>query len=218
MSRINSITQFVDALIRAEMPSDRLINIYRNPIRKRNLFRWMDRAPGHEPRALFIGEAPGRFGAATTGVPFASIDIIESLNINQIEAFATHSPFETPSARPQRAREATSSFFWDAISQNFNGLQLPTTWNVVPFWPTKSSDDGVRANRKPTASEMSFGAQWLVRYIELHPSATPVAVGRSAEKALTSLGVEHHAVRHPSFGGKINFFKGIESVANALKS
>lgn len=208
MKRIDHILAFTESLSIAEMPSESLDNIYREPLMQRNLIRWLDRAESEEPTTLFIGEAPGRYGAAITGVPFTSVENLKMLDIHYQSAFAEDRHFEIPDCEGLKTKESTSTIFWQCVSNLLSKHPLVMAWNVVPFWPVD--------NRTPNATEIKFGSKWLREIVGMYPSVVVIAVGKRAETALEEIGIEHVSVRHPAHGGKTDFYAGVKHVAQSL--
>ena len=208
LKRTDHILAFTESLSNAEMPSESLHNIYHEPLRQRNLIRWLDRAESEELTMLFIGEAPGRYGAAITGVPFTSVENLKMLDKHHQNAFAEDCYFEIPEREGLKTKESTSTIFWQCVSSLLSRHPLVMAWNVVPFWPVD--------NRTPNAAEIRFGSKWLREIVEMYPTATIVAVGKRAETALEEIGTEHVSVRHPAHGGKTDFYAGVKHVAQSL--
>ena len=213
MSRDPEIREFVDSLAEAEMPDDRSVNVYRDAVRCANLIRWLSIFEDTAQSVIFVGEAPGRDGGAITGIPFVSPKVLTSARDAWGE-FGAGTKYGLAVGENPLQREATATQFWRYVSEHFSELPRPLTWNAYPFWPRQRDSS---KNRKPTISEMRFGCEWLRRIIELHPNASIVAVGRSAEYALGYINVNHVAVRHPSHGGASDFDDGLAGVAAALR-
>ena len=107
---MREITDFIDSLARAEMPRDDLVNIYQDSVRRENLTRWLKRLGHQQPAVLLVGEAPGKKGAAMTGVPFVSPDVLMRgpKGGDPWSAFGTEAGYQY--ADP--SREGTATMFW----------------------------------------------------------------------------------------------------------
>lgn len=165
----------------------------------------------HDPNTsarLLIGEAPGHRGAAVTGVPFTSLQVLTEPESDPWGAFGGHRGYREPPTRfgPYSRREATATMIWRSLSDLFGREPLPLTWNAVPFHPSHGDR---RSNRSLRPAEIAIGHQWLEGFLELFPNSIPIAVGRSATRALDQLGIAHQAVRHPSRGGRDAFHAGL---------
>ena len=207
---MREITDFVDSLARAETLRNDLANIYKDPVRCENLTRWLER-PGHQPPAvLLVGEAPGKKGAAMTGVPFVSPDVLMRGPKcgDPWGAFGTDAGYKyvTPS------REGTATMFWEVMARYFRDCPLPMTWNAVPFWPVGSNG----RNRTPTPPERALGREWLHRLTTIYPDALLVAVGKKALETCKELHLPYRGVRHPANRGKVEFEAEIRRIAASL--
>ena len=212
MSRRIDIEALVASLAEVEMPDAQSVNLYDDEVRRRNLTRWLSTFDADSRTALFIGEAPGTYGARITGVPFTSPHLLTTL-YDPWGAFGPDSGYEIPSCEDASQREAAATVFWKHVAGHFSDLPRPLTWNVYPFWP-RQLNTGM--NRTPTRAEVRFGFEWLRRMIELHPNVRVVGVGRNAEYALRFVGADFIAIRHPSHGGANEFEEGLSQVTAYL--
>ncbi len=210
-----SVDAFVQSLIDAKMGDHRAINPYADPVRAENLRRWLALVDQSSVTALFIGEAPGKHGAALTGIPFVSPNLMTSLDSELWQL--TYGSYRVPSEVDPQHREATATIFWRHVSFAFKDLPPPLTWNAYPFWPIEVDHGGEESNRKPTKHELKKGTKWLRKIVAMFPELLPVAVGRVAQDACNSIGVASIGIRHPSFGGASEFAKGVNLVADKLR-
>ena len=216
MTRQHDIGRFVKSLTRAELPDDRSINIYRNPVRCANLIRWFSTFDDTSQSAVFVGEAPGRDGGAITGIPFVSPDVM-TLSRDCWDIFGADSGFDIPENEVPDQRERTATRFWKHVPACFAGLPRPLTWNIYPFWPFAVGKNGRRINRAPNRIEMALGAEWLARVVEMYPKAQVVAVGVKAHDTLESIGINAPLVPHPSRGSDAKLVMALERVAETLR-
>ena len=212
MSRESDIVQFVEDLSAAEPPDDLSVNIYHDPIKRKNLVNWLSTFDAESPTAMFVGEAPGSFGARITGVPFTSPYTITSL-IDPWHAFGPDAGYEVPEGEDVSQKEAAATLFWRHVMKHFKSHPRPMTWNAFPFWPRQRNAD---VNRNPSISEVRAGSEWLRRMVEMHPNAKVIAVGRSAEYAMRLIQVDYFGIRHPSHGGASEFDDGITKFLASL--
>lgn len=212
----HKVTAFVESLRTAAMPSDGLVNIYddtHDPLgwRRTRLRRWLTLPRDGGPLVLFVGEAPGRDGAAVTGVPFASIETLTEPGFERLHAVQRGEGFASLSGGEPKRTERTAKSFWNAALPVLDGLPLPVVWNIVPFWPCR-----LGANRKPRVPELRFGLSWTERIVNMWEFDAVVSVGRCAEQGLNIAGVASEYIRHPSRGGANPFAAGIKRVLNGL--
>ena len=52
----------------------------------------------------------------------------------------------------------------------------------------------------------------LSHFLSLFPDAQVVAIGRVSQKTLAKLGLDAVYIRHPSYGGKSQFVRGIAAL------
>ena len=209
--------EFVESLRDAVMPSDDLVNIYddvHDPHgwRRTRLMRWLTLPRESGPLVLFVGEAPGRDGAAVTGVPFASVETLTQPGYERLHGVHHGGGFAAIGGGVAPLRERTAKAFWTAALPLFDGLPSPVVWNIVPFWPHSSG-----GNRTPRAHELSLGSSWTERVLKMWEFDAVVSVGRSAQRGLDKAGVANAYVRHPARGGATEFATGIKDVLNELQ-
>lgn len=177
--------EFVESLRTAAMPSDDLVNIYddvHDPHgwRRARLLRWLTLPRDGGPQVLFVGEAPGRDGAAVTGVPFASVETLTQPGYERLHGLHHGEGFSAIGGGEAARHEKSAMIFWDVVLSEFNNLPLPIVWNVVPFWPI--------GNRDPNASELAMGSQWVIRIMSMFPEARVIGVGAFARDRLRAAG------------------------------
>ena len=212
----SKVTGFIESLRAANMPSDGLVNIYddvHDPYgwRRGRLLRWLTLPRDGGPLVLFVGEAPGRDGAAVTGVPFASVETLTEPGFERLHGVQHGEGFAAVCGGEPARRERTAKSFWNATLPVLDGLPLPVVWNIVPFWPHRFG-----ANRKPRVPELRFGLSWTKRILNMWEFDAVVSVGRCAERGLNVAGVASEYIRHPSHGGANPFAAGIKRVLNGL--
>ena len=212
MSRADLIERFVNDLAAADPPDSRSCNIYRDPTRRANLKRWLETFEDTRCSALFVGEAPGRAGAAITGVPFVSPQRLTD-GVPEWGIFGPGGGYTLPDDANPTQREATATMFWDVLENRLACLPRPMTWNAYPFWPHEAG-----SNRTPEPFELQFGGEWLKRFVNLHPESKAIAVGDSAASALASIDISHRHVKHPSHGGKAAFDDGVRRLGEDLRN
>ncbi len=198
---MNSYSSLIAAL--EQRPhSDTVCNPYRLPGRAHNLrayLRAIETRPGR--RLLVVGEALGYRGGLGTGIPLSS------------SALLTHSrqPFLralSPSLRlHDEVPEATATIVWDYLARR---RTIPLFWNAFPFHPHHKGEP--HSNRAPTAAEVAEGIAYLRLIGDWYRPQRVAGLGRKGVKALEMAfpGVRVITLRHPSYGGKNEFIRGMD--------
>ncbi|KQT83131.1 hypothetical protein ASG48_14255 [Aurantimonas sp. Leaf443] len=172
-------------------------------IRRRNLGRYLAAMADRDVRDLWLGEAPSRFGARRTGVPFTGdrrlADLSERLGLDPPLARATRGTLPTPES-------GTSREIWNAVPD-----PLPLFWNAVLFHPHR----GVLPlrNRTPTRTEIAEHRKVLEMIVAIFAPRRILCIGRMAQRAADGLGIPTH-VRHPAQGGAVRFRAGVTAFLN----
>lgn len=167
-------------------------------IRRGNLLRYLQAFAGRDHIELWLGEAPSKFGARRTGVPFTGEGRLADLSSRLAIA-----PFEiatTPGA-PVAPPSGTSRQIWDALPE-----RLPLFWNAVMSHPHRAGTP--LRNRTPSRFEVARSRGTLALLIEAVRPKRILAIGRVAERASAGFGVPVVYVRHPAQGGAIAFREG----------
>ncbi len=204
--------RFLDALARTEV-SDRACNQYsrvtgdaaKNAARRRNLRLYLEDHAALGPRALLIGEAPSYRGGRLTGIAFVS----ETVMLGGVEhtrgrILGADRGFHKATDLPKPSTEASATMVWGTIRHLD---PLPLLWNAFPFHPFHPGNP--HSNRVPTPAELALGTEFIEMLLRLFDMDEVVAIGNQAAASLTSMGIPHHKVRHPSMGGKNEFVAGV---------
>lgn len=168
-------------------------------IRRRNIRRYLHAFAGGDGIDLWLGEAPSRFGARRTGVPFTGegrlVDLSSRLAI---------APFEiaTTADAPAAPSSGTSRQIWGALP-----ARLPLFWNAVMHHPHRA--EIALRNRTPSRSEIVRSRDTLALLVEAIRPRRILAIGRVAEGASAGFGVPVTYVRHPAQGGAAEFRAGV---------
>jgi uracil-DNA glycosylase len=174
-------------------------------IRRANLVRYLADMRSRRPHALMLFEAPGYRGCALTGIPVTS----ERVMLHGIARWGLFGEgYRATSDRPGGVAESTSTMLWTALEQV--AAEPPLIWNAVPMHPHRPGEP--RSNRAPAAAEQRMGLAFIQIILTQFDLQTIMAVGRTAQRALASLGVAAVTLRHPSQGGKPEFVRGLDGV------
>jgi hypothetical protein len=173
---------------------------------------------------ILIAEAPGYQGARFSGIPMTSERMIlgHHSHVKPSDIFNCHTDFSTiniplRTSCPSLTRagqcgmnEPTATIVWSHLLQaGFNARQF-VLWNTVAFHPHQIND--LMTNRTPTAHEVAILSPLLYDFLALFSQIKVVALGKIAHTALTRMGIESTAVRHPSMGGANQFRQQLQKI------
>jgi hypothetical protein len=150
-------------------------------------------------RFVLVGEAAGYAGCRFSGIPFtceAQLVGTEALDWTAGHVMARSSTADAP------WRERSATIVWEALA----GRKDCLLWNAFPWHPYHGSQ--LLSNRPP-GPDLHDGLDVLRCLLSLVPGAVPYAVGRVAQRALSTLGLRAPYIRHPSRGGKPKFIAGL---------
>ena len=166
-------------------------------IRRRNLELTLAAAAGRVDEMWFALE-PGHRGARRTGLAMTDdrrlTQHADYWKIDGIER-ATKSGPET---------EATAGIVWEALKVKGASAFF---WNAFPLHAHLNGK--TLSNRRHTQTERAACASVTLAIFGLLQPRRVFAIGRDAELATKALGIDADYVRHPSYGGKAKFLKGI---------
>lgn len=170
-------------------------------LRRHNLRRYLRTFANAE--FLLIGEAAGYRGCRFTGIPFTSETQLVGPDRLQ---WAVGQDLASTSRTDQPWTEQSSTIVWEALG----GRGDVVMWNAFPWHPFGKA--GALSNRSPRR-QLHAGQEVLCAFLDLFSHAEPYAVGRVAERALQAVGVRARYIRHPAYGGKKQFKKGIDALS-----
>jgi len=185
-------------------------NPYRDPVLSNNLYLYLMAMKREKPSLLLVGEAPGYKGCKLTGIPFSSGMIYQD-----------HERFDHPFLKKLSKKikiseidsENSATMVWEYLSEK---NITPMFWNSFPFHPHLANNE--LSNRAPSTKEVAFGIEYLQRIRKIYKPVVIAGVGGKgttcARKAFPEDDIV--SIRHPSFGGKRDFIKGMNSILNKL--
>jgi uracil-DNA glycosylase len=188
--------RFIAALASVRL-SDDAFNQYTDPIRRRNLRRYLEALDEITPDTMLIGEAPSYRGGRLTGIPFTSERIM-------LSGILPGSGYRKATPGPEMSTEASATMVWSAIRKVD---PLPLLWNAFPFHPFVRGN--ARSNRLPNMRELLIGQDFIRMLMRLFGFRRIVAVGNRASHSLSRMNIAHERIRHPSQGGKQKFIDGM---------
>lgn len=183
-----------------------VFNPYQNETLQKNLQIYLCKMLAQRPQLLLVGEALGYRGGRLTGIPFTSEYIVY-----HHPHFGISNGYQLTSQQQPFTKEQSATIMWKTI---YSLPTVPLLWNAYPFHPHKENEP--QSNRPPTAAELRAGQTFLQQLIHLFEIQLVVAVGRKASYSLEKLGVAHHQVRHPAYGGKADFRHGLHKIMSLI--
>lgn len=177
-----------------------------NEIRRNNLRIYLKLMHQVKPDTILIGEAPGYKGCRLTGIPFTS-EYIMMNGVKGINVFGRNHGYEVECKDKKLEKENTAKFICDALREK---SKIPLFWNAYPFHPFKENNK--ESNRAPRIEEILEGQRFLKDIIDMFSIKLIIAVGNNAENSLKRMKINFSKVRHPSYGGKMEFIDGINSL------
>ncbi|MCA6343063.1 uracil-DNA glycosylase [Phenylobacterium sp.] len=200
-------SQFVSALEAMSLPS--VFNPWRDrcPVhdvadaaarRRHNLESFLEAAIRAKVRTMWIARDLGYRGGRRTGVP-----LTDEVHLAAAASLLGGVSLDRATDGPPMA-ERTAAIVWRVLGRIGSPVIL---WNVFPFHPHDNDDP--MSNRCHTRFEREETWPLLEALIEMVQPTRIVAIGRDASLALSELGVETSAVRHPSYGGQAEFISGM---------
>lgn len=154
-------------------------------------------------RVLLVGEAPGYKGCNLTGIPFTSGQVFERFEHPLLDTIKNRLKLERIES------ENTATIVWDYLSRK---KHAPLFWNAFPFHPHPPGK--INNNRKPNAREIHEGVQYLLTICQIFQPELLAGIGEvgveGAKIAFPELDIAY--IRHPSFGGKADFIKGMDKL------
>lgn len=151
---------------------------------------------------LLIAEAPGYSGCNITGIPFVTVKILNNKPHNIFH------DLDEELFRGEFFNDISGAVIWDYLKDKQN---IPLFWNSFPFHPYKKYKK--LSNRKPTKDEIKEGIEYIDDLIDIFKPKDILALGRYGQISLQKIYPDRDIkyIRHPSYGGKEEFIKGMDS-------
>lgn len=152
-----------------------------------------------DARFVLVGEAAGYAGCRFSGIPFTCE---EQLVGPEPLSWTIGKDLARSSTREILWVERSAKIVWGAFGERTDCV----LWNAFPWHPFGKT--GPLSNRAP-GRDLRDGLEVLRCLLSLFPLARPCAIGRVAQRALESIGIQVPYIRHPSHGGKPKFVEGV---------
>lgn len=154
---------------------------------------------------VIVGEAPGYQGCRYSGVAFTSERLLLEGVIPRMPALQG----KRITSRPRPWSEPSATIVWGALHEQ-NIAESTVLHNAFPFHP--EGGRGIHSNRTPTEKERQVGLVLLEVFLEMYSGVQVAALGNTASKSLTEVGVSHTKLRHPANGGATKFRQGLRDL------
>lgn len=203
-------TEFVNQLSQISFddvfnPYSDLCNDHDHPeshaIRRSNLRRYLDAVVRNGVESVWLGRDCGYRGGRRTGIALTDEIQLTSLGIQ----FDIGGLSKATVGGPIKERTATE--VWKIIHEIDQKVFL---WNVFPFHPFE--DGQPMSNRRHTSREFNGCKDLLHSLLAWLKPKKIVALGVDAHKEVMQLGYKVSAVRHPSYGGHLEFASSIRTI------
>ncbi len=170
-------------------------------IRRVNLQKYLDAVLVGGIDSLWLGRDCGYRGGRRTGI--ALTDEI------QLPALEQHFEFDGISKATVGlpVKERTATEVWKIIREVNAKVFL---WNVFPFHPFETGNS--MSNRRHTTREFDQCKDLLLGLIDWLKPKKIITLGADAHREVERLGFKSSLVRHPSYGGHIEFAVAIRKL------
>ena len=176
--------------------------------RSQILLSLLNAASDRDVDSVWVGRDLGHRGGRRTGLSLTD-DVHFHMHLRRWGV-----SFKRPTKSPVVA-ERTAEIVWRVLSQ----IELPIfLWNVFPLHPHEPNNSF--SNRRHNAAERRTGEEFLSELIRLVRPRRLIAIGNDAFHTSSRLCFRHDVfqVRHPSYGGQVQFLTDIQELYPRSKS
>lgn len=170
-------------------------------IRRRNLSSYLIAAQALGVDTIWMGRDLGYRGGRRTGLAFTDechLLKVPKLFPGALLSRATHG---------NAVAERTAAEIWAALRM---APRPPLFWNVFPFHPHECGNP--LTNRRFTRKELAEVDDLNASLIACFDIKSIISIGQDASQYANRFGISVRVVRHPSYGGAIDFRRGIANV------
>lgn len=201
---------FVDQLSQIEYSS--VFNPYRDlcsnhdhsespAIRRRNLQRYLDVAINNSFESIWLGRDCGYRGGRRTGIA-----LTDEMHLGRLQQhFGITGIAKATVDGPIKERTATE--VWKIIHEVNVKVFL---WNVFPFHPFEAENPN--SNRRHLAREFNECRDILYGLLKWLRPKMIITLGADAHNAVWRMGFKVLPVRHPSYGGHLEFARAMRNL------
>ena len=166
--------------------------------RRANLRALLDAALHTRIDSLWVARDLGYRGGRRTGLPLTDEEHLPALAQTYGDLALRRATKGPPVA------ERTAAMVWKMLAQMDRPVFL---WNIFPLHPFEPGEP--LSNRRHTRAERRACQDMFFTLLDALQPRRIVAIGKDAQNTLGEFGVEHHPVRHPSYGGQAAFAEGV---------
>ncbi len=170
-------------------------------IRRTNLRNYLEAAYDCGVESVWLGRDCGYRGGRRTGIALTDELHLPVLN----SQFGMRGTKKATVGSPLKERTATE--VWKIIREIDQRVFL---WNVFPFHPFEEGNP--MSNRRHTSKEFEPCKELLVLLLQRLRPKRIVVLGKDARREIERLGFNVAAVRHPSYGGHLEFAGAIRAI------
>lgn len=156
-------------------------------LRRQNLQLYLQSFVERPSTDLWIAEAPSRYGARWSGVPFT-----HQGKLNEMAGMlGLPKSFAVPAKSPESGASRTSAAIWEILPK-----PVPFLWNVVMLHPFQLKNGRIR-NAASTREHHELCRESLALILDAFRPRRIIAIGGVSAKALGRMGVTATQVAHP---------------------
>lgn len=166
--------------------------------RRANLRALLDAALRTRIDSFWVARDLGYRGGRRTGLPLTDEEHLPAL----AQAYGDLALRRATKGPP--VAERTAAGVWKMLAQVDRPVFL---WNIFPLHPFEPGKP--LSNRRHTRAERRACQDMFFILLDALQPRRIVAIGKDAQDTLGEFGLEHHPVRHPSYGGQAAFSEGM---------
>jgi hypothetical protein len=169
--------------------------------RRANLLAVVEAASEDGIDSIWIARDLGYRGGRRTGLPLTDEIHLQTFS----EIYGGLALSRATNGAP--VSERTAAIIWKVLTRIDRPVFL---WNIFPLHPYEPGDP--LSNRCHTRAEREVFRELLFTLLKMLRPKSIIAIGRDAHQSLVELGIDCHAVRHPSYGGQSEFVQGMHKL------
>lgn len=170
-----------------------------------NLALYLSAFEGRDIPYLLVGEAPSRFGARWSGVPYTHQSKLGAM----AELLDVEDNFHRPVAKqPPSGPSGTSDFVWQVLKK-----PVPLLWNIVMQHQFKYKNGELRNRNSILARDRESNREAFGLLVRTFQPKLIIFMGTKAWKAGEKMGFGGPYVRHPARNGGPMFLQQMADLA-----